>query len=170
MSPDPQPQKPAPLARRCTAVTTSGNPCRNWALPDSQERYGHPLCRVHLPKPGPSPAVLTSLRQLYGPYFTPADVAALDAFLEVTGHDLSLTPEVETARVLLRHILDRMRATPSQPTAELTRLTTLALAALRTIARLVRDQHAITPEGRNELMEALDVALDNISAEWGIKL
>lgn len=170
MSSDPQPQQPAPLTRRCTAVTKSGKPCRNWALPESQERYGRPLCRVHLPSPGASPTVLAFQRQLYGAYFTAADVDALDAFLEIASDGQSLVPEIETARVLLRQILEQMRATPSAARDEQARLTALALAALRTIARLVRDQHAIMPEGRDELMEVLGLALDEISAEWGVDL
>lgn len=151
-------------------MTKGGKPCRNWALPDSQERYGRPLCRVHLPSPGASPTVLGFQRQLYGAYFTSADVDALDAFLEVASNGQSLAPEIETARVLLRHILDQMRATPSLANPELARLTTLALDALRTIGRLVRDQHAITPEGQDPFMEVLGLALDQISAEWGIDL
>jgi hypothetical protein len=170
MSPDLQSPNPAPLTPRCASLTKGGKPCRNWALPDSHERYGRPLCRVHLPSPGASATVLASHRQLYGAYFTPADVDALDAFLEIASNGQSLAPEIETGRVLLRHILEQMRATPSLANPELARLTTLALDALRTIARLVRDQYAITPEGQDQLMEAIGLALDDISAEWGIKL
>lgn len=40
-------QMKPPHRPRCQARTRNGKRCRNWALVDSQERFGRPVCRLH---------------------------------------------------------------------------------------------------------------------------
>ncbi|NLF66102.1 MAG: hypothetical protein GX579_16035 [Chloroflexi bacterium] len=168
MFPDPPPAPPA--GRRCLARTKAGEPCRNWALPDSQAQFGLPLCAAHARRAAKAGHPKSAAIRLYGDYFAPADLVALSAFLDEASGQLSLAPEIDTARVLLRHLLAHISAQPPQDSAETARLTHLILDNLRTIARLVRDHHAITPPGPDPFMATLGIALDQLGEEWSVKL
>jgi hypothetical protein len=50
------------------------------------------------------------------------------------------------------------------------RLAALAFQGARTVARLLRDNHAMGNQPSSELMAALDMALDELSEEWGVEL
>jgi hypothetical protein len=54
--------------------------------------------------------------------------------------------------------------------AALLHLAPLFLDALRTIARLVCDQHAMAPPTGDPVMETLGLALDELSDEWWVDL
>jgi len=138
MFPAPPPAPPA--GRRCLARTKAGEPCRNWALPDSQAQFGLPLCAAHARRAAKAGHPKSAAIRLYGDYFAPADLVA--------------------------HI----SAQPPQDSAETARLTHLILDNLRTIARLVRDHHAITPPGPDPFMATLGIALDQLGEEWSVKL
>jgi hypothetical protein len=53
---------------------------------------------------------------------------------------------------------------------ELHRLCSLALQATRTVARLLREQHAISGKAAEGIAAAIGHALDELSTDWGIQL
>jgi hypothetical protein len=172
MSPRSQHQLPPPRGR-CLALKQDGQPCGAWATHDSMARFGVPFCAAHAREAAAelAPAALGATgRPLYGEFFRPAELQALDAILQAASDAPSLAAEIEAARVLLRRLLALLDdpAAPSPDT--LLRVAPLFLATLRTIARLVRDQQAMAPAARDTFMEVLGEALDEISEEWGIRL
>lgn len=118
----------------------------------------------------PSPAQATALARYLAAYSRALESVPVPTWVQTLHNLWQRANSLSSLRGLLRQILDQMRATPSLTPGEHARLTALALDALRTIARLVRDQHAITPEGQDQFMEVLGLALDEISAEWGVDL
>lgn len=99
-----------------------------------------------------------------------------------------LEEEIASARLALRRILailDRSRIggleaadqvadtggtpdqTPSLTPGEYARLASLALQAVRTVARLLRDERAISGNAARDIPAVIAQALDGLGAEWG---
>jgi hypothetical protein len=95
--------------------------------------------------------------------------------------DLSLDDEIACARVALRRVLTLLdvsdvsqydEPTDAQPMtrADFARLMSLALQATRTIARLLRDKHALSGSAADGISGAIGTALDELSTIWGVQL
>jgi hypothetical protein len=120
-----------------------------------------------------------------------ADLAAYDG-------DLSLDHEIACARVALRRVLTLLnvplfaggaRIEDGPDTADLSagdirmspgdihmspsdyaRLAGLALQAIRTVAKLMRDRRALLGDTADGFAGAIAQALDELSTEWGVRL
>jgi hypothetical protein len=103
------------------------------------------------------------------------------ADLVACADDLTLDDEIATTRVTLRRILSlitpdvRAVREPPQTNAPMTpvdyaRLATLALAGARTVARLLRDQRALSGEAADGIAGAIAQALDELGTELGLDL
>lgn len=170
--------------RRCEAMTAAGKPCRAWAQREGPAANGRWLCRAHATQAEAAVAALEESalgellpagtwagafgrRDLYGIFFTPDEVAALEsaaATLEGRPPGESLTAEVEVARVVLRRLLAEMQAS-----ADPVFIAPRVLEAARTVAHLLRDMQALGIDGA-DMMRALDGALDILSEEWDVEL
>jgi hypothetical protein len=170
MSPDSPSTLPVPQKKRCLALTKAGRPCRAWALAGSQDRFGVPLCATHAGQATVTQPAEETERALYGHFFRPADLQALDAVLAGPAGATTLAAEIEVARVFMRRVLEVLEEMAAQDPAAVLRQGKLLLEVLRTIARLVRDQQAMAPPAGDPIMEAIGLALDEISEEWGIRL
>ncbi len=155
-------------SRKCSHTTTAGKPCRAWAIRGSQP----PLCAAHAGRTksaGAPPANLN--RRQHGFYSTsldPAEIADLVTFAD----DLSLNDEIAVARVILRRVMGHLQHPDLQHIAidDLARLSSLILAGTRTVARLLRDQRALSGDAADGFAGAIAQALDELSTEIGIQL
>jgi hypothetical protein len=73
-------------------------------------------------------------------------------------------------RISLRRVLDAISADGNLTTAGFCRLSALALQAARTIARLLRDKRAISPDAADGISVRIASALDELSTKWGVEL
>jgi hypothetical protein len=113
----------------------------------------------------------------YAAALDPQELADLIAYAD----DLSLDDEIACARVALRRVLTLLdvsdvsqydEPTDAQPMtrADFARLMSLALQATRTIARLLRDKHALSGSAADGISGAIGTALDELSTIWGVQL
>jgi len=124
-----------------------------------------PRCAAHRDDRGAhgAPAGNTNARE-HG-FYSPALDAAELADLVSLADDPSLDDEIAAARVALRRVLAALDTDQPDP-----RLASLAFAGTRTIARLLRDQRAISGDAADGIAGAIAQALDELSTEWGIDL
>jgi hypothetical protein len=135
----------------------------------SQERYGRPLCRAHIPGHGVD-AVEIVPWHLYAPYFTPAEQAALHHLLHTLAREDALTGEIQTARVMLLRLLAHIAALGELTTGQIVRLTPLVLQTAEAIARLLKAQQALNQGGPDPSELILDDALRQLSDLWDVDL
>jgi hypothetical protein len=154
-----------PSARRCSALNPDGRPCRAWAIRGSDP----PLCSAHAGRnvgAGAPPG--NQNRRSHGFYataFDPGEVAAAlddDTFF-------ALQSEIACARIALRRVLAYL-VSDDLPPLDYLKVAALAFQGVRTIARLLRDNQALGGQPSSELQAAIDSALDELGAEWGIDL
>jgi hypothetical protein len=160
----------------CCYVSPDGRPCRARAVHGSVP----PRCSAHAGRtPGAGEQAKEEERRTPGFYSSallPEELADLVACAD----DLSLDDEIATTRVTLRRILglicaDHLQKQPEGDTIHLTtqeyaRLATLALAGARTVARLLRDQRALSGEAADGIAGAIAQALDELGTELGLDL
>lgn len=165
---------PKPQCTPCTHTTANGAPCKAWAI----KGHDPPACAAHAGRAKP-PLGNQNARShgFYSSALDPQELADLIAY----GDDMTLDDEIACARVALRRILalldnsnissyeDPSDASPLTH-ADYARLMSLALQAARTIARLLRDQRALSGDAADGLVGALATALDELSTQWGIDL
>jgi hypothetical protein len=169
------PRKPHNIP--CTHTTISGQPCRAWAVKDTDP----PACVAHAGKnrAGGAPARNQNART-HGFYASALDPQEL-ADLVLYADDLDLDDEIACARIALRRVLTLLDTptitqfedtTDRQPLApdDYARLVGLALQATRTIARLLRDKRALSGDAADGISGAIGLALDEISSLWGVDL
>jgi hypothetical protein len=154
--------------QKCTQSTRNGNPCRAWAIRGSDP----PTCATHAGRTKTAGAPLANVnRQAHGFYsaaLDPNELADLVAFAD----DVSLDDEIALARVILRRVTNHLRH-PDLETIDLDNLATLAslvLAGTRTVARLLRDQRALSGDAADGFAGAIAQALDELSTELGLQL
>ena len=149
---------------RCTATNRDGTPCKAWAVHGTSP----PRCSAHAGRnAGAGAPAGNQNRRAHGFYsrvLTAGELADLVTFAD----DLSLADEIAIARVTLRRAMERL--TTDLETDELTNLAKLTLAGTRTVARLLRDQRALSGEAADGIAGAIAQALDELGTEWGIEL
>lgn len=158
----------SPTNVNCTRTTLSDKPCRAWAIRGSDP----PACAAHAGRTegAGAPRHNVNRRQhgFYSPVLDPAELADLVQFAD----DLSLADEIALARVILRRVTGRL--TTADPAVldleDLARLAALALAGTRTVARLLRDQRALSGDAADGFAGAIAQALDEFSTEIGLEL
>lgn len=157
-----------PTNSRCTQTTRSGKPCRAWAVRGSDP----PACAAHAgrTKGAGAPPHNINRRQhgFYSPVLVPDELADLVQFAD----DLSLADEIALARVILRRVVGKLTVTDPAvlDIEDLSKLAALSLAGTRTVARLLRDQRALSGDAADGFAGAIAQALDELSTEIGIQL
>jgi hypothetical protein len=166
-------QKPAHVP--CSSLARAGLPCRAWAVHGSDP----PACSRHLranlataageegganrPRSGAPVPALAGMP-------SPAELAQLQAG---AGRPI-LDDEIDCARQVLHCLIAALDATlgkdPPPAAIELTRLANAALQAIRTIARLLRDQQALAGGPAGQFEAIFELALDALGSEWGVEL
>ena len=127
---------------RCAAVTRRGAPCRRYALPGSS------FCRQH--QPGSEPPA-------GGPFaglFTPEELAALNA----VGGKGAIDEIMQVLFVAIRRAL--ANGSP----------TNVVVRACEAYVRALKEQQRMRSEAGDEIEEAWDRALDQLSGDLGIEL
>jgi hypothetical protein len=154
------------MPTRCTATTAAGRPCRAWAVRDTDP----PLCSAHVhANAGAGAPEGNQNRRTHGFYSAMLSQAERDD-LDALGEELSLKDEIGCARVLLRRLTIYLGDNPDLDLEERRRIYDLALAAIRTIARLLRDQRAIGGEPADQWADILGGALDLLNEELGVEV
>jgi hypothetical protein len=176
-------------SKRCTAVRADGDPCRAWAVRGSDP----PRCGVHSGTDAPIGAPLGNANALkHGAYADPStlrrlaadipddDVAELDEFFLPGGLDRGRLRDLEgwSIEVLIIDVSLKLAILSRYIHAHMEDLTVEQLGGLLRIhgqnasrlGRLLRERRAITGETGGHLEEALNRALDQLSAELGVDL
>lgn len=163
--------------RPCSFTTKAGRPCRAWAVHGSEP----PACSAHLR----SHSGASTLEQAYSAYLRsrPGESAPEPGFYDHTLSDeeladlviyaaeLSLDDEIACTRIAVRRTLEFLNQRPgSLSESEFLRAAGLVFQGVRTIARLLREQQALTGGSDDRLQAIFDAALDGLSEEWGIEL
>jgi hypothetical protein len=151
-----------PSSRRCSAIATAtGKPCRAWAI------AGSDTCAAHRTSPEPvegrrhgAPAGNTN-RKTHGFYARPSKaLRSIDDLLE----------DMLEKQSQLSTYIEEQVTTGSSEVEEMAKLFALLGQNASRIGRLLRDQRALSGESADSLLNALGVALDEISTELGINL
>ncbi|MGD8491767.1 MAG: hypothetical protein PVG54_16115 [Anaerolineae bacterium] len=139
--------------------------CRAWAIRGSDP----PLCSAHAHRNGPPPPGNQNART-HGFYSRVIHDHELADLLQHAGAS-ALESEIAIARVALRRLFDYLAHTQDLRPLDYARLASVAFHGVRTIARLLRDHHTLTgAAGQDEWSQAINQALDELSAEWGVEL
>jgi hypothetical protein len=157
-----RPSAPKPglcAGKRCTATTAAGTPCKAWATHNSDP----PRCSAHVERPAGSPHIGAP----------PGNQNAA----QHGGHAQGSAPIDPSALAPLAAQLSRRldqlaayidsRIEELEP-ADYARLGTLQGQLASRLARLIHDQQA--GAGNAQLATAINDALDQLGAEWGITL
>lgn len=152
---------------RCSATTTAGAPCKAWAVRGTDP----PLCATHagltVGAGAPYGNQNAVRHRFYSHYFNNQDLADLVAHLDNVD---DIDDEIAIVRVMLGRLLPRLESPAELPTAEIAALVPLVLSCTGRIAQLLRDRRALSGKAGDSLLEALGVALDELSTEWGTDL
>lgn len=136
--------------------------------------YSEPFIEWYSPSPPASPLDLLMSTSSSPPIdgdasrfypLLPGELAGLATLSD----DSSLANEIDLARVTLRRVMAQMDQTPADPET-LAKLGALVMSGARTIARLLRDQRALTGQAADGIAGAIGQALDELSIELGIEL
>jgi hypothetical protein len=154
-----------PSARRCSALTPEGQPCRAWAVRGSDP----PLCSAHGGhNVGAGAPPGNQNRRTHGFYATAFDPGEVASALDPDGF-FHLDGEIACARIALRRVLAYLTRDDLSPLVYV-KVASLAFQGARTVARLLRDNQALGGQRVDELQAAIDSALDELGAQWGIDL
>lgn len=151
-------------SRRCSATTKSGNPCKAWALIESDP----PLCSAHSGRNSgagaPQGNQNRTIHGFYGREYTLEEVA------DLVNHaiDDSLDDELAAARVATRRVLRQLHE--ELEASEYAALASLIFTGTNTIARLLRTQRSLRGESADGIAGAIATALDELANEWDIDL
>jgi hypothetical protein len=109
--------------------------------------------------------------QVPDPDLDPADWSDLDT-LQNQGQIIATTiRDLAIKQLHLSQFIDRcMEHEDRPPLRELVRLLALHGQNASRLGRLLRDQQALSDPAADELSQAIDLALDELSTEWGVEL
>ena len=93
------------------------------------------------------------------------------ADLVIYAAELTLDDEIACTRIAVRRTLEFLNQRPgSLSETEYLRAAGLVFQGTRTIARLLREQQALSGGSDSRFQDIMDAALDGLSEEWGIEL
>ena len=171
----------------CSFTTKAGQPCKAWAVHGSDP----PACSSHQrANPGLYDGERASSRRGGWEEAWPDNLRpSLDgqipeagfyrntlsdeelADLVVYAAGLTLDDEIACTRMAVRRTLELLQErSDSMSEAEYLRATGLVFQGARTIARLLREQKALTGGEDSRLQAIIDAALDGLSEDLGIEL
>ena len=148
-------------SRRCTATTHSGRPCRAWAM----HHTNPPRCAIHAGRalggapPGNRNAVTHG-------YYTTPDLSG-DLHIDLNRIILDLAAKQAQLSAMIDHCLQDING---HDLRDIARLMALHAQTASRLGRLLRDQDALSGNTADQLQEAIDFALDELSEEWGVEL
>lgn len=149
---------------RCSSTTKSGEQCQAFAVRGSEP----PRCSAHLGRNvGAGAPVGNQNRRthgFYGRYYSAEEMEALSGDVED-----SLDGEIGVVRVALRRSLRVLEDDGADP-ALVVALVPLVYAGGRTVARLLRDRKLLSGDDQASVMRELADALEELGAEWDVKL
>lgn len=145
------------MPSRCTAATKSG-PCRAWAVRGTDP----PLCSAHAGRNTGAGAPEGNQNARTAGFYSGAISDEELADLAVLGDDNSLTDEIAAVRVVIRRVLAALEAAVDPP------LAACVFDGARTVAKLLRDRKAISGEAADNLLTAIDQAIQEFITEAGI--
>jgi hypothetical protein len=91
--------------------------------------------------------------------------------LVVYSDDVTLSDEIAASRVMVRRLLSVLQDEDDDLSVqELTRLASTVFNGSRVVARLLRDERALSGEAADGIAGAIGTALDELSTEWGLDL
>lgn len=143
-------------ARRCSARRQDGQPCRAWAVRDSDPA----LCANHLKQQRQEKEASDFYERAY-------DLDEV-ADLLYKAEEKDLKDEVRVTRVAVRRLLDQLRQ--ELDPAEYARLIGLIFKGTQTIADIMRVQRGLSGDNKDLIPPAVDYALTEINRERGTKL
>lgn len=152
------------MKRRCTATTKAGNPCRAWAVHGTNP----PRCPAHanLLNKGPSEGASERDLSFYHRQLSSKEAADLMAHAD----DGTLTDEIAINRIMLRRLLTVLQNNEALTMHDLTNIAPLVFRGTRSVARLLREERALSGEAADGIAGAIGKALDELSNELGLEL
>ena len=142
-----------PAPRRCSATTQAGQPCRAYAVRDTDP----PLCAIHAGRAvGGAPK--GNRNAVTHGFYASTDIS--DVILDLAAKQAQLSTLIDACFAQLDP-----RTIP-----DLARLLALHGQNASRIGRLLRDRQALAPETTDELTDAINAALDELGSEWLIDL
>ena len=136
---------------KCTALTSSGRPCRGWAVRGSDP----PRCGFHGGGSRPAGAPLgNSNAVIHGFYAAEPETVTIDQTIA------GLVDKLQR--------IDALMATAE--TDQLLTLLTLYTQASSRLGRLLRDRRALTGEAADGFTGAIGTILDELGTELGIEV
>lgn len=138
---------------RCTATTAKGQPCRAWAVPNSQP----PLCAAHggaAKSPGaPAGNKNALIHGFYAHYDTPG--VGIDAVIA----------DLAAKQAALSIYLDEHLTDPDTDIPALSGLFQIHAQTASRLGRLLRDRRALSGEASDGISGAIAQALDELATE-----
>jgi len=166
-----------PATVPCSFTTKTGRPCRARAVRGSEP----PACSSHsrASSGGNARGQARAGRLLSAAGEDALEAGFYDhtlsdeelADLVIYATDLTLDDEIACTRIAVRRTLEFLNQRPgSLSETEYLRAAGLVFQGARTIARLLREQQALSGGSDSRLQAIFDAALDGLSEEWGIEL
>ena len=174
----------------CSFDTKEGRPCRAWAVRGSDpptcsshmranagQHAGEQACSSHFRasnrgKAGTGYLLTEADQEMPEPGFYDQVLSDEElADLVIYAAELSLDDEIACTRIAVRRTLEFLNErSGSLSEAEYLRAAALVFQGARTIARLLREQQALTGGEDSRLQAIFDAALDGLSEDLGIEL
>jgi hypothetical protein len=147
--------------RRCTATTRAGRPCRAWALHGTEPS----LCSVHAGvSTSPGPGNRNAIQHGFYAAFHPDPE---QGFSPINGviHDLA-AKQAQLSDLISQCLDDN----PAADATQLARLLAIHGQNASRLGRLLRDQSALSKGTNDQLQAGIAQALEELSAEWGVRV
>lgn len=135
--------------------------CRAWAM------RGSDVCASHAGRARGGAPVGNQNRLDHGFYsrhFTDDELAVVLSPVD------DLADEIALCRVLTGRLAGRLTGDGDMDVEDLVKLSSMALRASNTLARLMRDNRVLTGEAADDLAGSIGSVLDQLSTEWGVQL
>jgi hypothetical protein len=160
---------------KCSYTRLDGRPCKAWAVRGSDP----PACAVHAAAAAglagtnarrslaPSPDACTGLAG-----GDSGDPAGTDIAGDVgAGIDIdAVIADLAAKQQCLSRYIDECLAAGGTAVQDIARLLALHSQNAGRLGRLLRDQKALGGDGAGSMKHIIDLALDELSEEWGIEL
>lgn len=156
---DPEKIKQNPNKTRCSATTTLGQPCKSWAVRDSDP----PLCATHMGLTVGGGAPKGNQNALKHGFYSRVISEAESAQLVGLMQSGEIDDELAMTRVLLRRVLEKLNESTTLDDFE--RLSRLYLLGVRTTAGLIK---AGGPQ--TTFRDVLDSVLGDLGNSWNADL
>lgn len=158
-----------PDKQRCTALTASGKPCRNYAMPGSTRCRSH-RDRELAPRGAGAPKQNQNARThgFYSRFLTTEDLLSMAT---ATGGDL--LDEVAFTRVMVGKLAAMVGYSMDGEDRDVLTAVKLSEALFRGVGRialLLKAQKALSPDSADAVTDVIAGALDELGQQWDLDL